>query len=270
MQHAEQEARRRWRMADQPAAADSVDEATGDRRQVRRTYDQSMSGRSSSQRTAPPDSRSMATTSSAPIRQRAYTALRKYPTVVPQREAKAMRSAGRSDIRYVRSVSISGNVPGGRAKTIPEAHVLTCTARYTRGMSRDTDDEQMRARLYEVRRARLRRLLERYSSIVEFAVAIQESPSYTHRLVKLPNKWRKNLGDGKARKIELLLGLPEFWLDNDSAADPIPTLRAAWPFRFERAIWDNLTGAEQRRAESMLLTIINGIEAERASQKDTG
>jgi hypothetical protein len=119
----------------------------------------------------------------------------------------------------------------------------------------------------------MRVLLEQYESMTRFAEAIGENLTYTSRLVKLQKSQRKNLGEGKARAIESRLGLPSGWLDQDSEAPPPP--RTNWPFnpaRLPRAIWDNLSPAEQRKAEAMLLTIINGIEAERAvvRQDETG
>lgn len=138
--------------------------------------------------------------------------------------------------------------------------------------AKDTSADARRTQLHEVRRQRLRKLLEQYESMTEFAEAIGESLNYTSRLVKLQKSGRKNLGEGKARGIEERLGLPKGWLDQDSEQD-VPKARNNWPFnpsRIPRAIWDNLSPAEQRKAESMFLTIINGIEAERAEQRETG
>ncbi len=134
----------------------------------------------------------------------------------------------------------------------------------------DYDPIAERNRLQEVRRVRLRQLIEQqFAGIAEFARAIGEDLNYTCRLVKVQKSGRKNLGEGKARKIEAALGLPPGWLDQDggdhsrapepAAAQSAPT----WPFQFSRKIWDGLSLSERRRAESMLLTIINGIESER-------
>ena len=136
-------------------------------------------------------------------------------------------------------------------------------------MPKDTDADAMLARLYEVRRSRLRLLLDRHESMTEFAEAIGETLNYTSRLVKLSKSGRKNLGETKARKIELRLELPSGWLDQDNGkADPPPP--KPWPFKFGRQIWEDLSVVEKRKAEAMLLTIINGIEAEREAQKGTG
>lgn len=278
-EHAAGEARRRWKMdAHHAEALVTGDESTGgeaarDLRRRERTYDQSMSGRKSSQRTLPPDSRSSATAKSPPSLLPTYTALRKYPVVVPQRRAKAVRSVSDSDLRYARSVSITRTVPKGTMKTSPAAHVLSCTSGYHADMpAKDPATEAMRIRLQEVRRARLRLLLEQYESMTHFADAIGEPLNYTSRLVKLQKSGRKHLGEGKARKIEATLGLPRGWLDRDNDTAPVPVARNNWPFspRLPRAIWDNLSPAEQRKAEGMLLTIINGIESERVAQGQTG
>lgn len=314
-QQAAQKARRAWNMGTHQAAAPAGDESTardarldlrdlalrdldlrdldlrrlGDLggsgsgsgsaspRTPSRTYDQSMSGRNTSQRTAPPDSLSIATASPPPSLLPTMIALRKYPNVVRQRRAKAVRSVCDSDLRYARSVSITPNVPKGIYDTSPKGHVpMAGTLRYYPGMTNDTNAI---SRVHEVRRARMRLLLERYPTMTAFAEAIGETLNYTSRLVKLQKVQRRNLGEGKARKIEAMLGLPERWLDQDmdstTKAPPIgQRTSTAWPFspRLPRAAWDNLSFADQRRVETMMLTFINGIEAERAleDKQDTG
>lgn len=126
-------------------------------------------------------------------------------------------------------------------------------------------------RLYEIRRAHLRRLRANYRTITEFAKALGERMSYVQRLLSDNMKGRKNLGEGKARQFEVELGLPHGSLDdgtNVPVGAPAPT--EVWPHNFPRAIWDNLSRAEQRKASAMLLTLINGIEAERGDKEDTG
>lgn len=256
---------------------------------LRRKYFQSMSGRKSSARTMPRDSRSMAIASSPPSRQCTKVALRKYPAVVPQRLANLARLRGVRAFKYARSVSIPRTVPTGTVKASPVAHVPTAKLGYHRGMiakrRRDTEASEtlrVQEQLYDVRRRRLRQLLEQFDSILEFAGAIGEKPNYTGRLVRHSKTGRKNLGEAKARKIESALGLAVGWLDHDpddeaaappapirgSAAPAVSAPHRAWPFRFSPRIWDDLSPAEQRRAEAMLLTLINGIEAERGAQQD--
>ncbi len=137
--------------------------------------------------------------------------------------------------------------------------------------SHDPVADAFQMRIYEVRRARMRLLLERYANVTELAAAIGETANYLSRLVKLQKNGRKNLGEGKARKIEHVLGLPLGWLDQDMANADVPA--RSWPFQFNREVWDNLLAPEKRRAESIILTIINGIESERAMdalKKDAG
>lgn len=138
--------------------------------------------------------------------------------------------------------------------------------------AKDPATAAMRARLYEVRRARLRLLLEQFASMTEFAAAIDEPLNYTSRLVKLQKVQRKNLGETKARKIELALGLEAGWLDRDNDSAPVPVARKGWPFssRFPRAVWDSLSLPEQREAEGVFLTIVNGITSQRSPQEETG
>lgn len=134
----------------------------------------------------------------------------------------------------------------------------------------DALGKAVKARLYEVRRAGLRLLFEQYESMTAFADAIGESLNYTSRLVKLSKASRKNLGEGKARLIEQRLGLPPGWLDREDRGAPLKRAAPIWPFKFDRAIWDNLSHAEQRAVEAMVLTMISGIEAQRAAQAETG
>src|SRR5690606_24985410 len=70
---------------------------------VPRRYAQSTSGRSSSQRTAPPLSRSKAMTSDSPKRPPVESFFLMYPSVVPHRAAKESCSAGFNDDRNARS-----------------------------------------------------------------------------------------------------------------------------------------------------------------------
>lgn len=66
---------------------------------VPRRKAQSTSGRSDSARTTPLDSRSKLMQSDSPIFCFAETALRMYPTDVPQREAKSCCAATSSELR---------------------------------------------------------------------------------------------------------------------------------------------------------------------------
>ena len=275
-------ARRRWNL-DAHAAAPAGEESTeGVRlRDLRalelRTNAQSTSGLKSSQRTAPADSRSIATTKCPPsFLQSTEIALRKYPSVVPQRLANPSFSEGESEDRYARSVSITRTLPMGKVKTIPTAHLPLSNLSYDAGMAvTEPQAGKVQARLYEVRRTRLRELIEGFETMTAFAQAIDEPLNYVSRLVQVRKAGRKNLGEGKAHKIEAKLGLPHGYMDQEGKdKSPAATVtRNHWPFnpsRFPRTIWDALSPAEQRKAEAMFLTIINGIESERAAKRDVG
>lgn len=265
-------AQRRWKLQAHQADAPVVDAPEELFASELRTYDQSMSGRNSSQRTSPPDSRSIATTRSPPIlMQPTEIALRKYPIVVEQRFAKAACSTGASEFKYDRSFSITDNLPLGKIKSTPVAHLPLSNSGYDAPMTAvDPHAAKMKERLHEVRRRRLRGQLESYATMTEFAEAIKEPLNYVSRLVQLHKKGRKNLGEGKARRIEVLLGKPTGWLDIDEGKTQAVVERNDWPFRFPRKIWDDLQFAEQRKAEALLLTYIQGMEAQREQRKETG
>lgn len=71
-----------------------------------RMYAQSASGSRSSQRTAPPDSRSNEMQSSALNFWSRLTAFRRYPSVVPQAAAYAARASFSKELRYLSNLSI--------------------------------------------------------------------------------------------------------------------------------------------------------------------
>lgn len=136
----------------------------------------------------------------------------------------------------------------------------------------DAQESKLKQRLYEVRRRRLRKLADTYDTLTEFALAVDEPLSYISRLLQPGKKGRKNLGEPKARKFELRLGLGTGWLDDDSDTRTVDEAAPApWPFKsFPRSVWDGLNATEKRKAESMFLTIVQGIEQQREQQKDTG
>ncbi len=275
--HALHEARRRWKLREHQTDVREVDERPRDALPVDRTYDQSMSGRMSSQRTAPPDSRSIATTKSPPTRCPTDIALYKYRTDVRQRLANSSRSGGVSVRKYASSFSITGILPAGKKESTPAAHLPGSKTGYDADMARvpPSDPKASQSRLYEVRRKRLRQLLEGYETATQFAEAVDESQSYISRLLQHHPKDRKNLGESKARKFEDKLGLPRGWFDiaddKQAAAMNKPAPASAWPMRtVSPQLWESLSAAEKRKAEALLLTLINGMEAERTLTKDVG
>lgn len=138
--------------------------------------------------------------------------------------------------------------------------------------AKDPEAEALQARIYEIRRARLRQLSEQFDSVKAFADALGEDLNYFSRLVKLQKNGRKNLGEAKARRIEAKLGLPIGWLDQatEDHKFQLPERTNPWPFNFNPAIWEGLTLSERRRAEDLLLTFIQGLEAQRQRTQKTG
>lgn len=266
-------ARLRWKLAEHQTAARDDESRVEDPPELR-TYSQSISGRRSSQRTAPSDSRSMATTKSPPKLALTEMPLRKYPYEVPQRRAKSWRSNMVSERRYASSFSISGNtIPTGIDKAIPAAHLPMGIGEYNPPMSANNAQEaRLQARLYEIRRRNLIKLRAGYDTDVQFADLLGEPPSYVRRLLQDHAKGRKNLGEGKARKFETKLGLTTGALDQEGGklqAAPTPS-GAGWPFKFPPKIWDALSAAEKRKAEQMFLVLIQGIEGQREDTQETG
>lgn len=273
MHEAMHEARRRWKLREHQAPARDEDLPAMNGLPVERTYCQSTSGLKSSQRTNPPDSRSIATTKSPPMRCATETALYRYDTEVEHRSAKDWRSAGLRERKYVSNLSISGTLPEGKLKAIPAAHLLIGKMRYSADMSaKDAQESKLQQRMYELRRRRLRALIEDHGSMTEFATAVGDSLSYLSRLVQVSAKGRKNLGEPKARRYEVKLGLDVGWFDKDENGKAIAvpaTEPTYWPFPFTRKRWEHLPAAEKRRIAGIAFDLIRAYEAQE-QQKDTG
>jgi hypothetical protein len=141
------------------------------------------------------------------------------------------------------------------------------------GYSKDmppTDEEEQ---LFELRRRRTRMLRAEFKTLKAFAAHIGESAGYAGRMLLTTPKWRKNIGEGKARKIEAKCGKSKGWLDQPIGSASSKSLtdarRDGWPFiSFGPKVWDGLEPAEKRTAEAALLTIIIGLEALRNRKKD--
>ena len=70
--------------------------------------------------------------------------------------------------------------------------------------------------LQRLRAANLRRLRERFPTVLAFSLAIAKSPSMYHHLVGNPETGeppRRNIGERLARQIEAALHLDLGWLD---------------------------------------------------------
>lgn len=136
---------------------------------------------------------------------------------------------------------------------------------------KDSQETNLQQRLYAIRRKRLRDLIATFPSMTEFAAAVGDSTSYICRLTQPITKGRKNMGEPKARKYEVRLGLAHGWFDRDEQGRapiiaPAPT---HWPFPFPRKRWEDLPAAERRRLAAVLGDLVDASET-RAQQKDTG
>jgi hypothetical protein len=119
-----------------------------------RRYAQSTSGRMDSTGTSPSLSRSNAIAVDSAIRCLAEIALRRYPTVVPQRVAYDSCSTGESELRYVRrrsaftgSSDMRETLPYGKACAIPFSHSLSPVGFYDASMAKSDQAETRRRRL---------------------------------------------------------------------------------------------------------------------------
>lgn len=223
-----------------------------------RRYAQSTSGLTPSHRTLPSLSRSSDMTSDSPSCCPTEIALRRYPTVVPQRSAYASCSSRPNEFRYERSSSIGELLPMGNTTSIPTAHLPFGNGSYAHAMD-----------VYETRRRRLGQLVSEYGNQSELAKRIDRPANYISRMLSR-GKNRKRIGEDIARDIEQRLGKPAYWLDQQEGATPAKH-EDAWPFRaVSRVVWETLSPAERRQAEQHLLTIVMGIEAQRQSKKGAG
>ena len=128
--------------------------------------------------------------------------------------------------------------------------------------------DQARRESYEIRRQRLLQLSRQYSTVTEFAAVIQEPVNYVYRMLQDHPKGRKNCGDPKARKIELIFDLQRGWLDRLEGGGVKKAPRPPWPFATVPAeLWDSLTPAEKRKAEDSILFLLMGIETARRFQE---
>lgn len=162
---------------------------------------QSTSGRSSSQATLPPDSRSISIANDSPQGRQLSATLRRCPALVPHRAAKASRSEG--DIVFRKDW-----------RSMPDYHqtvIVNATpfVEFTKWCSLN-QDIHMENEAAETRRENLRRLIERdfrdNQSLFARAYAPgNEKPSFINDLVRKGSK--KSFGEKTARKIEMAAGL---------------------------------------------------------------
>lgn len=252
----------------------SVVVAFGPRRPRERKYFQSTSGRSASQGTRPSLSRSSAMTSDSESLGLTEIAFRRYPRDVPQRLAKAVCSGLDSEFRNRRRTSISRLLPSGTIMSIPKGMMwfMSCLPRRKQHYNVDvTAPNNTLERLYETRRKRAKQLKSEFVSLVEFAARIDQSPSYTSRMLQT-GKNRKNIGEEMARRIEHLCGKPSGWLDIDEDARTTgrSNSKEHWPFNFPRQEWEELSQVERRAAEQQFRIFLAIEKEKKRARKKVG
>jgi hypothetical protein len=215
-----------------------------------RRYDQSTSGRTASTGTTPPLSRSNAMAVDSAIRSFVEIALRKYPTVVPQRSAYESCPRLSSELRYVRSTSdMPHTLPDSKVVSIPFGDSLW--SRHSQNVRMSVED---------VRRERLRALIKEFGSQRALSdICGYVSDNYISQLLK-PGK---SFADKAARKIEKAAGKPKDWLDGED--DGAPTPKVYWPFSIDQAMYDRLSPTQKREVDAGFRKLVLGATLEDAA-----
>lgn len=175
---------------------------------VPRRYAQSVLGQSDSQRTFPLDSRSISIASDSAQERVRYATLRRCPEDVPQRAAKADRSANVIDFQKVRNVMSGEYHHSVTGKATPNGQFTNWCL--------PTDNGPMLNTAAETRRANLKRLIERdyagnNSAIARIHDPVNPKPNYFSDLLRKDGN--KSFGEKAARKIEERVGLKAGQLD---------------------------------------------------------
>jgi hypothetical protein len=112
----------------------------------------------------------------------------------------------------------------------------------------------------DTRRARLRILISQFGSQKALAEACGfESDNYLSQLLKSG----KAFGEKAARRIESGARKPEKWLDESSDVDNAPP--PAWPFGFDRTLWDRLPPLKKRELENTFQQLVLGASVQEAA-----
>jgi hypothetical protein len=225
--------------------------------EVPRRYDQSTSGRTDSTGTRPPLSRSRAIAVDSAIRCLAEIALRRYPTVVPQRLAYDSWSSGDREFRYRRRTSALIGSSQDISHTLPDSKVVPLVGGNSHSARRS---HNLRMSLADIRKRRLRLLILEFGSQKVLSETCGfESDNYLSQLLSP----KKPFGEKVARKIERAARKPEMWLDEDSEADS--SLPSAWPFGFDRTLWDRLPTPKKLELENTFQQLILGASVQEAA-----
>lgn len=228
-----------------------------------RRKDQSISSNpTSSHRTAPALSRSIDMAIPAPNRCPVEIALRKYPSVVPQRHANDARAVGSRVSRNRRSTSIAKCLPTGNLVSIPVGHLPFGNDSYDAYMDGKTTK-------FDIRVERVKELIKQAGSQANFAEKIGRPPNYVSRILSKKTEHRKNIGEDLAHEIEVAFGKEDGWLSKPksgvrekSASYTFPR----WPFKFDPERWDHLSDEDKADIEKSVLRQMLGIESEAATK----
>lgn len=172
-----------------------------------RMYAQSASGKRSSQRTWPPDSRSSRMQSSARNDWWRLAAFRRYPSVVPHAVTYADRWPLDKEFRYLSNLSMSAIYPQVKLESIPVGHLPASKLLFECRMDK-----------YEIRRLNLRALLHSHCGgrAATLADLIGRSPSYVSRMLYAEGKeGKKRIGEDMRDIIEDALSLSRGSLDRE-------------------------------------------------------
>lgn len=233
-----------------------------DRFAVPRRYDQSTSGRTDSTGTAPPLSRSNAIAVDSAILSLVESALRRYPSVVPQRSAYRTWSSTSNVLRYARRGSdMQDKLPHSNSRAIPFVALPPFPDQKNEGMA---DKEALRL----TRQRRLRELLNEMGQggRIKLADAIGVEPNYISQLTS--PRMKKPFGEDTARNIERAANKPQYWLDSEDESIWRAHKADEWPFSFDRALWDNLPANRRMDLEANLHATLLGLTAiEAATQQ---
>ena len=120
----------------------------------------------------------------------------------------------------------------------------------------------MRMNINDIRRRNLRRLLEQYKSMAEFADKVDKDPSYLSQIIgKNPTK---GIGSKIARSIEKSLEKPDGWLDREHAVqahNPNTDILSIVIEATEEALQEEniqLSATKKSEVISLLYTLMHG------------
>jgi transcriptional regulator with XRE-family HTH domain len=234
-----------------------------------RKYAQSTSGRVSSTGTAPPLSRASEIESDSRMRSLVESALRKYPSEVPQRPAKSSCSLVSSELRYVRkdSIDMARSLPFGNYESIPDGKLPIGICRYHVGMKLDDLDKRRTENF-------LRLLRDQYrDSPKEFEIAT----GYSANMVSQIRTGKKFVRDKLARKLEKIAKLPALTFDQSEpgmSPSRAPTRLNSWPLSVPLEQFAALSPKLQRELDEAFTKMVMGAQAQdlisKQAKKRTG